>query len=92
MVEFSVGADRVDACIAALETLMRDFVALQDTFHGAVIHREDATGTVINYMRWDSHQAFIDFRDSNLARIGASLGEFGPRGRMLDIVTEIPAA
>ena len=70
---------------------MRDFVAEQPAFHGATIHRENATGTVLNYMRWDSHQAFVDFRDSNAERIGAVLGEFGPNGRMLDIVATIDA-
>lgn len=90
MVEFAVGEERVDACIAALSELMNGFVAKQPTFHGATIHVEKSAGTVVNYMRWDTHQAFIDFRDSNAGRIGAALGEFGPQGRMLDVVAEIP--
>jgi len=51
---------------------------------------EHATGTVLNYMLWDTHQDFINFRDSNAEKIGEVLGEFGPKGRMLDVVAEIP--
>lgn len=86
MVEFAVGPDRTDACVAAVEKITREFVALQPAFHGARIHRENASGTVWNIMEWDSHQEFIDFRDGNANRIGAALGEFGPAGHMLDVV------
>ena len=89
MVEFAVGEDRVDTCVEALTELMNGFVAQQPAFHGATIHVEKSTGTVINHMRWNTHRDFIDFRDSNAERIGAALGEFGPRGRMLDVVAEI---
>jgi hypothetical protein len=89
MVEFAVGADRVDACVAALSELVNGFVTQKPAFHGATIHVEAATGTVVNYMRWDTHQALMDFRDGNAERIGAALGEFGPQGRMLDVVAEI---
>jgi hypothetical protein len=40
---------------------------------------------VWNIMEWDAHQDFIEFRDGNADRIGAALGEFGPKGRMLDV-------
>ncbi len=93
MVEFAVGPSRVDACVAAVKEATSTLVAPQAAFHGATIHREDATGTVWNVMRWDSHQAFIDFRDSNAERIGALLGEFSPNGHMLDIAASVePAA
>lgn len=89
LVEFAVGVERADACLAAVEKITREFVALQPTFHGATIHSEQATGTVWNMMTWDTHQDFIDFRDGNADRIGAALGEFGPAGRMLDVVTTV---
>ncbi|MBT3399843.1 MAG: hypothetical protein HOL07_16880 [Rhodospirillaceae bacterium] len=92
MVEFAVGPERVDACVAALKAITGTLVAAQPEFHGATIHVEAATGTVLNYMRWDTHQHFIDFRDSNAEKIGEVLGEFGPKGRMLDMVAEIPRA
>lgn len=92
MVEFAVGPDRVDACVDAVQEATRTLVALQPQFHGAVIHREDATGTVWNVMRWDSHRAFIEFRDANAEKISALLGEFGPQGHMLDIAAEIAPA
>lgn len=91
MVEFAVGSERVDACVAALKQITGTLVAAQPEFHGATIHVEKATGTVLNYMRWDTHQHFIDFRDGNAEKIGEVLGEFGPQGRMLDVVAEIPA-
>jgi len=43
-------------------------------------------------MLWDTHQDFINFRDGNAKKIGEVLGEFGPQGRMLDVVAEIPKA
>ena len=90
MVEFAVGPERVDACVEALKGITGTLVAAQPEFHGATLHVEKATGTVINYMRWDTHQHFIDFRDGNAEKIGEVLGEFGPMGRMLDVVAEIP--
>ncbi len=89
MVEFAVGANRVDACLEALKDITGTLVAAQPQFHGATFHVEHATGTVLNYMRWDPHQDFIAFRDSNAEKIGEVLGEFGPQGRMLDVVAEI---
>jgi hypothetical protein len=91
MVEFAAGPERVDACIAALKHITGTLVAAQPEFHGATVHVEHATGTVLNYMRWDTHQHFITFRDSNAEKISAVLGEFGPKGRMLDVVAEIPS-
>lgn len=92
MVEFAVGTDKVDACLAALKGITGTLVAAQPQFHGATVHVEHATGTVINYMLWDTHEDFINFRDSNAERIGEVLGEYGPKGRMLDVVAEIPKA
>ena len=89
MVEFAVGPDRVDACIAAVAEVTTSLAATQPAFHGATIHREDESGTIWNVMRWDSHRAFIEFRDSNAERIGAALGEFQPRGHMLDIAAVV---
>lgn len=85
MVEFAVGTDQVDACVAAVEKITRECVAQQHAFHGATVHCERATGTVWNVMTWDTHQDFIDFRDGNADTILPALGEFGPKGHMLDI-------
>ena len=90
MVEFAVGPERVDACVEALKGISGTLVAAQPEFNGATIHVEKATGTVINCMRWNTHQHFIDVRDSNAEKIGEVLGEFGPMGRMLNVVAEIP--
>lgn len=89
MVEFAVGAERVESCVKAVEGITRSLVARQPEFHGAVIHREEVAGTVWNIMRWDTHQAFVDFRDGNAEQIGAVLGEFGPKGHMLDISASV---
>ncbi|MBO6783259.1 MAG: antibiotic biosynthesis monooxygenase [Alphaproteobacteria bacterium] len=89
MVEFHVGKDRVDACVEALKGITGTLVAEQPEFHGATLHVEKDAGVVINRMIWDSHEAFIDFRDSNAEKIGEVLGEFSPQGRMLEVVAEI---
>ncbi len=92
MVEFAVGTDKLDACVEALTGITGTLVAAQPQFHGATVHVEHATGTVLNYMLWDTHQDFINFRDGNAKKISEVLGEFGPQGRMLDVVAEIPKA
>lgn len=89
MVEFEVGSDQVEDCAAALKELMNSLVAKQKQFHGATIHVEEATGTVINIMQWDRAQDFIDFRDANQDTIGPAIGRFRPKGRMLKIAGEI---
>lgn len=89
MVEFAVGADRVAECATAVADITKSLVAKQPAFQGSVIHKEEATGTVWNIMRWDSHQDFITFRDSNAEQIGAALGAFGPKGHLLDIAATV---
>ena len=91
LVEFAVGPENTEACATAVEKLTREFVARQPAFHGATIHIEKQTGTVWNYMKWDTCQDFITFRDSNMDRIGPALGEFGPAGKMLTIAAEVAA-
>ena len=89
MVEFAAGSDHVGACVAALKDLMTTLVAKQPQFHGATIHVEESTGTVINVMRWDRAKDFIIFRDSNQDIIGPAIGRFKPKPRVLTIAAEI---
>ena len=56
-----------------------------------ITHVEEATGTVINMMKWDKASDFVEFRDSNQEIIAPVLGKFGPKGRMLKIAVEITA-
>jgi hypothetical protein len=48
MVEFAVGPERVDACVAALQKTTGTLVAAQPAFHEATVHVEAAAGTVLN--------------------------------------------
>lgn len=89
IVEFAVGAALAEECIEALTGLMTSVVAKQRKFHGATIHVEETTGTVINLMKWDRAEDFVEFRDSNQAVIGPILGKYEPKGRMLKIVAQI---
>ena len=89
MVEFAVGPELTDECVAALRELMTSVVARQPRFHSAIILKEESTGTVINIMKWDRATDFVEFRDSNQAIIGPIFGKYGPKGRMLKIVTQI---
>ena len=89
MVEFAVGPSLADECVSALRELMTTVVAKQPRFHGATIHKEGSTGTVINIMKWDKAADFVEFRDSNQAIIGPTLGKYGPKSRMLQIAVEI---
>lgn len=89
MVEFAAGSDQVDDCVAALTELMNSLVAEQSEFHGATIHVEESTGTVLNVMRWNRAQDFITFRDTNQDIIGPAIGRFNPKPRVLKVVAEI---
>lgn len=91
MVEFPVGSDATDECVAALEQLTTSVVAKQPKFHGATVHIETATGTVINIMQWEKASDFIEFRDANQDIIGPVLGKYGPKGRMLTVACRIAA-
>jgi hypothetical protein len=71
---------------------MVEFAVGTDKLDACVEALTGITGTVLNYMLWDTHQDFINFRDGNAKKIGEVLGEFGPQGRMLDVVAEIPKA
>jgi hypothetical protein len=55
MVECASGLERIDACAADVEKITREFVSLQPAFHGARVHREEATGMVWNIMEWDTN-------------------------------------
>tara|TARA_R110001606_G_scaffold269071_1_gene417733 strand:- start:537 stop:833 length:297 start_codon:yes stop_codon:yes gene_type:complete len=89
LVEFPVGPEDTEACARAVGDLTATLVAGQPEFHGAILHTDAASGHVLNYMEWDSHAAFIAFRDANADAIGAAIGRFSPQGRMLDIVRTV---
>lgn len=88
MVEFTNSREDTEGCLAALEELMSAVVSKQPAFHGATVHVESATGTVINVMRWTRAADFIAFRDANQDVIAPALGKYGPAGRMLTIAME----
>lgn len=75
-----------------MQAAMVEFAVGPDNVDACVETLKGITGTVINYMLWDTHEDFINFRDSNAEKIGEVLGEFGPKGRMIDVVAEIPKA
>jgi hypothetical protein len=91
MVEFPVGSDKTDECVAALNELMTSVVAKQTKFHGATICVEAASGSVFNAMRWETTADFIEFRDSHQDVIQPALAKFNPKPHMLSIACEIEA-
>ncbi|MEM7543649.1 MAG: hypothetical protein AAF384_18980 [Pseudomonadota bacterium] len=92
LVEFPVGEDAVDDCVAALKQITKDLVMKQPEFFGNTICIERATGTVFNAMRWESADAFVKFRDSNHDQIGPVLCKFNPKPHMLEIAGEYKGA
>ena len=85
IVEFEVGPEKVDACVAALTELTDSLVSKQAAFHGNTILVEHETGTVANMMLWDKASDFISFRDNNAETIGPALGQFGPKPRFYHV-------
>ena len=92
IVEFEVGKDAVEACVAALQELTDSLVAKQNAYHGHTLLVEHDAGVVANVMLWDKASDFIHFRDANRSTIGAAIGHFGPKPRFFDVAREFKSA
>ena len=93
IVTFEPGADRVDANYAAVKAILSELVAHQPGFRRGRVHLGHAGDEkrVINYMEWESEDAFLAFRASNRDEIMARVGEFGPSFAFYAQIEEILA-
>ncbi len=88
MVEFAVGPDKVDACVAALTDITGNLVALQPVSlaPGCMWRKPPARRSTTCC---GTPTDFINFRDSNAERIGEVVWRVRSKGRMIDVVAEI---
>lgn len=89
MVEFDTTPENAAECVAAIREITTSLMSKHNRFHGTSVHIETGSGKVINAMRWDKAQDFIDFRDANQAQIGPALGQFKPSPRFFHLEEEI---
>jgi heme-degrading monooxygenase HmoA len=96
IVLFEPAPERVEENLAAVREAVDRIVARQPGFRRARIHRGIAptADMVVNYMEWDSAEAFHAFRARHGEEVGALVGPFGPRFTFHEIAAETagPAA
>ncbi|WP_306117603.1 MULTISPECIES: antibiotic biosynthesis monooxygenase [unclassified Roseitalea] len=70
-----------DAVLAAVKDLLERLVSRQPGFRRARLHAGVAPSenVVVNYMEWDSREAFQAFRAAHGAEVTEAVGRFEPR-------------
>jgi len=70
-----------DAVLAAVKDLLERIVSRQPGFRRARLHAgvEPSTDVVVNYMEWDSRDAFMAFRAAHGSEVTEAVGRFAPR-------------
>ena len=92
MVEFDVTPEQTDAVVDTVEGLLSDLVRHQPGFLQARLNRQADGPKVVNYMLWESADAFGRFRAENKERIGEAVGKFGPRFTFYDVARSVDPA
>jgi heme-degrading monooxygenase HmoA len=87
-VVFEPGAEKAEANVEAVRGLLDDLVSQQPGFRRARLHKGvgQAEGVVVNYMEWESMEAFMAFRAEHADRVSAAIGQYGPRFLTSDVV------
>lgn len=92
MVEFDVAAEQTEAVLSTVEGLLTELVSHQDGFVQARLNRQADGPKVINYMLWESADAFDAFRAEHKERIGQAIGKFGPKFSFYNIAKSVEPA
>ena len=91
IVEFDVADEQTDAVVGSVESLLSDLVRHQDGFVQARLNRQADGPKVVNYMLWETGEAFNAFRVANKDRIGEAIGQFGPKFTFYNVARSIEA-
>lgn len=86
--EFDIEPEEQQPLCEAVMRLVGDIVSRQPGFVSANLHLSRDGRKVLNYLQWESLEAFERFRDDDEAqrRIRAVIGPYGPKPRVHDIV------
>jgi heme-degrading monooxygenase HmoA len=88
ILEFDIEAEEQQPLREAIERLIRDVVSKQPGFVAANLHISRDGRKVLNYLEWESLEAFERFRDDDdkQGRIRSVIGPYGPKPRVYDVV------
>jgi heme-degrading monooxygenase HmoA len=92
MVEFDVATEQTEAVVATVRGLLSDLVRHQPGFIQARLNRQADGPKVVNYMVWESADAFAAFRAQHRERIGQAIGQYRPRFTFYNIELSVEAA
>jgi hypothetical protein len=86
--EFDIEAEEQQPLRVAIERLIREVVSRQPGFVAANLHVSRDGRKVLNYLQWESLEAFERFRDDEdkQRRIRSVIGPYGPKRRVYDVV------
>lgn len=86
--EFDIEAEEQQPLRVGIERLIREVVSRQPGFVAANLHVSRDGQKVLNYLEWESLEAFERFRDDEdkQRRIRSVIGSYGPKPRVYDLV------
>jgi heme-degrading monooxygenase HmoA len=90
--EFDVEVEEQQPLCEGIERLIREVVSRQPGFVAGNLHVSRDGRKVLNYLQWESLEAFERFRDNEdkQRQIRSVVGPYGPKPRVYDVVT-VPA-
>jgi heme-degrading monooxygenase HmoA len=93
IVLFEPPADAARDNEAAVRDVLDRIVSRQPGFVRARLHRGTGPteGMVVNYMEWESAEAFHAFREKHGGEVSAAVGKFSPRFTFHTVAHEVGA-
>ena len=94
LVLFEPGDTDADETQEAVRGVLDTIVRHQPGFRRARLHRGTgpSEGMVVNYMEWESAEAFHAFRERHGPEVTASVGRFNPRFTFHTVAHEVEPA
>jgi heme-degrading monooxygenase HmoA len=88
VLEFDIEAEEQQPLRAGVERLIREVLSRQPGFVAAHLHVSRDHRKVLNYLQWESLQAFERFcgDEREQRRMRPIIGPYGPRQRVYDVV------
>ena len=93
LVVFEPSSENAEANAVAVRDVLDRIVAKQPGFIRARLHSGTGPteGILVNYMEWESQEAFQAFRERHGPEVTEAVGSYNPRFNFLEVVHEIGA-
>ena len=90
---FEPSSETAEANATAVRDVLDRIVAKQPGFIRARLHRGtgQTEGMVVNYMEWESEEAFHAFRARHGSEVTEAVGRYNPRFTFFEVAHEIGA-